>query len=190
MQIKNRKSQKIAMPSNHDPKLSKSNVSSLHFPPLLCILYSVFPSQQCMHLLTQSLRTPNVFQATPRRQSVDSREESTPRKPLGSPSRAASTPTRSGLSENRSAAFASFTSPPRWSTSMQWGVRIQKSPFTSMLKLCSKNATSITEIVKTTGRIESELQTHYFLTDCFLPPLFFVFLNIWKLISHLLIEIC
>ncbi|XP_056145057.1 ubiquitin carboxyl-terminal hydrolase 37 [Lampris incognitus] len=43
----------------------------------------------------------NIFQSTPRRQSMDGREEM-PRKPLGSPSRAASTPTRTGLSENRS----------------------------------------------------------------------------------------
>lgn len=41
-------------------------------------------------------------QTTPRRQSAEGREDTTPRKPLGSPSRAASTPTRSGLSENRS----------------------------------------------------------------------------------------
>ncbi|CAB1447159.1 unnamed protein product [Pleuronectes platessa] len=41
-------------------------------------------------------------QTTPRRQSAESRDETTPRKPLGSPSRATSTPTRSGLSENRS----------------------------------------------------------------------------------------
>ncbi|KAM3862486.1 ubiquitin carboxyl-terminal hydrolase 37 [Diretmus argenteus] len=41
-------------------------------------------------------------QTTPRRQSADGREDTTPRKPLGSPSRAASTPTRTGLSENRS----------------------------------------------------------------------------------------
>uniref|UniRef100_UPI003AAF3EB5 ubiquitin carboxyl-terminal hydrolase 37 isoform X1 n=1 Tax=Centroberyx gerrardi TaxID=166262 RepID=UPI003AAF3EB5 len=47
-------------------------------------------------------QTPNIFQTTPRRQSVDGREDTTPRKPLGSPSRAASTPTRTGLSENRS----------------------------------------------------------------------------------------
>ncbi|KAM4730868.1 ubiquitin carboxyl-terminal hydrolase 37 [Anableps anableps] len=40
-------------------------------------------------------------QTTPRRQSADGRDDSTPRKPLSSPSRAASTPTRSGLSENR-----------------------------------------------------------------------------------------
>lgn len=39
--------------------------------------------------------------STPRRQSADGRDDSTPRKPLSSPSRAASTPTRSGLSENR-----------------------------------------------------------------------------------------
>uniref|UniRef100_A0A4W4FRN4 Ubiquitin carboxyl-terminal hydrolase n=1 Tax=Electrophorus electricus TaxID=8005 RepID=A0A4W4FRN4_ELEEL len=39
--------------------------------------------------------------ATQRRSSLDSREESTPRKPLGSPSRVTSTPVRSGLSENR-----------------------------------------------------------------------------------------
>ncbi|XP_063743562.1 ubiquitin carboxyl-terminal hydrolase 37 isoform X2 [Eleginops maclovinus] len=45
---------------------------------------------------------PNIFQTTPRRQSTEGREETTPRKPLGSPSRAASTPTRTGLSENRS----------------------------------------------------------------------------------------
>nr|XP_019955185.1 PREDICTED: ubiquitin carboxyl-terminal hydrolase 37 [Paralichthys olivaceus] len=41
-------------------------------------------------------------QTTPRRQSAETRDETTPRKPLGSPSRAASTPTRTGLSENRS----------------------------------------------------------------------------------------
>ncbi|XP_060945111.1 ubiquitin carboxyl-terminal hydrolase 37 [Limanda limanda] len=41
-------------------------------------------------------------QTTPRRQSAESRDETTPRKPLGSPSRATSTPTRTGLSENRS----------------------------------------------------------------------------------------
>ncbi|KAB5577271.1 hypothetical protein PHYPO_G00207980 [Pangasianodon hypophthalmus] len=41
-------------------------------------------------------------QITPRRSSLDNREESTPRKPLGSPSRVTSTPVRSGLSENRS----------------------------------------------------------------------------------------
>uniref|UniRef100_A0AAQ5YZ71 Ubiquitin carboxyl-terminal hydrolase n=1 Tax=Amphiprion ocellaris TaxID=80972 RepID=A0AAQ5YZ71_AMPOC len=41
-------------------------------------------------------------QTTPRRQSAEGREDTTPRKPLGSPSRAASTPTRTGLSENRS----------------------------------------------------------------------------------------
>uniref|UniRef100_A0A672HJQ1 Ubiquitin carboxyl-terminal hydrolase n=1 Tax=Salarias fasciatus TaxID=181472 RepID=A0A672HJQ1_SALFA len=45
---------------------------------------------------------PSERQTTPRRQSAEGREDSTPRKPLGSPSRAASTPTRSGLSENRS----------------------------------------------------------------------------------------
>ncbi|XP_047456420.1 ubiquitin carboxyl-terminal hydrolase 37 isoform X2 [Mugil cephalus] len=44
----------------------------------------------------------NVFQTTPRRQSAEGRDDTTPRKPLGSPSRAASTPTRTGLSENRS----------------------------------------------------------------------------------------
>ncbi|CAL8266200.1 unnamed protein product [Lota lota] len=43
---------------------------------------------------------PGERQTTPRRQSVEGREE-TPRKPLGSPSRASSTPTRAGLSENR-----------------------------------------------------------------------------------------
>uniref|UniRef100_A0A3P8S1N9 Ubiquitin carboxyl-terminal hydrolase n=1 Tax=Amphiprion percula TaxID=161767 RepID=A0A3P8S1N9_AMPPE len=42
------------------------------------------------------------FTTTPRRQSAEGREDTTPRKPLGSPSRAASTPTRTGLSENRS----------------------------------------------------------------------------------------
>ncbi|KAG7240522.1 hypothetical protein INR49_026806 [Caranx melampygus] len=47
-------------------------------------------------------QTPNIFQTTPRRQSAEGREDTTPRKPLGSPSRAASTPTRTGLSENRS----------------------------------------------------------------------------------------
>ncbi|KAM9710738.1 ubiquitin carboxyl-terminal hydrolase 37 [Menidia menidia] len=41
-------------------------------------------------------------QTTPRRQSADGRDDTTPRKPLSSPSRAVSTPTRSGLSENRS----------------------------------------------------------------------------------------
>ncbi|XP_078119281.1 ubiquitin carboxyl-terminal hydrolase 37 isoform X2 [Sander vitreus] len=41
-------------------------------------------------------------QTTPRRQSAEGREDTTPRKPLGSPSRAASTPARTGLSENRS----------------------------------------------------------------------------------------
>ncbi|RXN07098.1 ubiquitin carboxyl-terminal hydrolase 37 isoform X1 [Labeo rohita] len=40
--------------------------------------------------------------STPRRPSLDSREDSTPRKPLGSPSRVTSTPGRNGLSENRS----------------------------------------------------------------------------------------
>uniref|UniRef100_A0A8C7GAK0 Ubiquitin carboxyl-terminal hydrolase n=1 Tax=Oncorhynchus kisutch TaxID=8019 RepID=A0A8C7GAK0_ONCKI len=38
---------------------------------------------------------------TPRRPSVDNREETMPRKPLSSPSRVTSTPSRSGLSENR-----------------------------------------------------------------------------------------
>lgn len=47
------------------------------------------------------MQTPNIFQTTPRRQSAESREDTTPRKPLGSPSRAASTPTRTGHSENR-----------------------------------------------------------------------------------------
>ncbi|XP_061579846.1 ubiquitin carboxyl-terminal hydrolase 37 isoform X1 [Cololabis saira] len=46
-------------------------------------------------------QTPNMFQTTPRRQSAEGREDTTPRKPLSSPSRAASTPTRTGLSENR-----------------------------------------------------------------------------------------
>ncbi|XP_064167774.1 ubiquitin carboxyl-terminal hydrolase 37-like [Anguilla rostrata] len=41
-------------------------------------------------------------QTVSRRASLDNREDSTPRKPLGSPSRVASTPLRSGLSENRS----------------------------------------------------------------------------------------
>lgn len=41
-------------------------------------------------------------QITPRRSSLDNREENTPRKPLGSPSRVTSTPVRGGLSENRS----------------------------------------------------------------------------------------
>ncbi|XP_034041983.1 ubiquitin carboxyl-terminal hydrolase 37 [Thalassophryne amazonica] len=41
-------------------------------------------------------------QTTPRRQSMEGKEDTTPRKPLGSPSRSASTPTRTGLSENRS----------------------------------------------------------------------------------------
>uniref|UniRef100_A0A8C7Q0S8 Ubiquitin carboxyl-terminal hydrolase n=1 Tax=Oncorhynchus mykiss TaxID=8022 RepID=A0A8C7Q0S8_ONCMY len=42
-----------------------------------------------------------LFQTTPRRPSVDNREEMMPRKPLSSPSRVTSTPSRSGLSENR-----------------------------------------------------------------------------------------
>ncbi|KAK7877935.1 hypothetical protein WMY93_031411 [Mugilogobius chulae] len=42
---------------------------------------------------------PGERQTTPRRQSSEGREDSTPRKPLGSPSRASSTPTRP-LSEN------------------------------------------------------------------------------------------
>ncbi|KAI7808968.1 putative ubiquitin carboxyl-terminal hydrolase 37, partial [Triplophysa rosa] len=41
-------------------------------------------------------------QTTPRRPSVDNREDSTPRKPLGSPSRVTSTPGRNGFSEIRS----------------------------------------------------------------------------------------
>ncbi|KAJ8403514.1 hypothetical protein AAFF_G00352860 [Aldrovandia affinis] len=41
-------------------------------------------------------------QTAQRRASLDNREDTTPRKPLGSPSRVASTPLRSGLSENRS----------------------------------------------------------------------------------------
>uniref|UniRef100_A0A3P9LTW2 Ubiquitin carboxyl-terminal hydrolase n=1 Tax=Oryzias latipes TaxID=8090 RepID=A0A3P9LTW2_ORYLA len=40
-------------------------------------------------------------QTTPRRQSIEGREDTTPRKPLSSPSRAAATPTRIGLLENR-----------------------------------------------------------------------------------------
>ncbi|XP_076119818.1 ubiquitin carboxyl-terminal hydrolase 37 [Alosa pseudoharengus] len=48
-----------------------------------------------------TLSTPER-QTTPRRPGTDSREENTPRKPLGSPSRVASTPVRPGLSENRS----------------------------------------------------------------------------------------
>ncbi|XP_026128389.1 ubiquitin carboxyl-terminal hydrolase 37-like [Carassius auratus] len=46
--------------------------------------------------------SPSEKQSTPRRPSLDSREDSTPRKPLGSPSRATSTPGRNGLSDNRS----------------------------------------------------------------------------------------
>ncbi|XP_016086433.1 ubiquitin carboxyl-terminal hydrolase 37 isoform X3 [Sinocyclocheilus grahami] len=46
--------------------------------------------------------SPSEKQSTPRRPSLDSREDSTPRKPLGSPSRITSTPGRNGLSENRS----------------------------------------------------------------------------------------
>ncbi|XP_016424104.1 ubiquitin carboxyl-terminal hydrolase 37-like [Sinocyclocheilus rhinocerous] len=46
--------------------------------------------------------SPSEKQSTPRRPSLDSREDSTPRKPLGSPSRMTSTPGRNGLSENRS----------------------------------------------------------------------------------------
>ncbi|XP_052004409.1 ubiquitin carboxyl-terminal hydrolase 37 [Xyrauchen texanus] len=41
-------------------------------------------------------------QTTPRRPSLDNREDCTPRKPLGSPSRVTSTPGRNGLSEIRS----------------------------------------------------------------------------------------
>ncbi|XP_051565756.1 ubiquitin carboxyl-terminal hydrolase 37 [Myxocyprinus asiaticus] len=41
-------------------------------------------------------------QTTPRRPSLDNRDDCTPRKPLGSPSRVTSTPGRNGLSENRS----------------------------------------------------------------------------------------
>ncbi|XP_051564990.1 ubiquitin carboxyl-terminal hydrolase 37 isoform X2 [Myxocyprinus asiaticus] len=41
-------------------------------------------------------------QTTPKRPSLDIREDGTPRKPLGSPSRVTSTPSRNGLSENRS----------------------------------------------------------------------------------------
>ncbi|XP_076858556.1 ubiquitin carboxyl-terminal hydrolase 37 isoform X2 [Brachyhypopomus gauderio] len=44
--------------------------------------------------------SPSEKQATPRRPSLDSREDGTPRKPLGSPSRVTSTPVRSGLLEN------------------------------------------------------------------------------------------
>ncbi|KAK7168551.1 hypothetical protein R3I93_004769 [Phoxinus phoxinus] len=46
--------------------------------------------------------SPSDKQTTPRRPSVDSREDGTPRKPLASPSRATATPGRNGLSENRS----------------------------------------------------------------------------------------
>ncbi|XP_059355544.1 ubiquitin carboxyl-terminal hydrolase 37-like [Carassius carassius] len=46
--------------------------------------------------------SPSEKQSTPRRPSLDSREDSTPRKPLGSPSRVTSTPGRNGLYDNRS----------------------------------------------------------------------------------------
>ncbi|TRY88848.1 hypothetical protein DNTS_016932 [Danionella cerebrum] len=41
-------------------------------------------------------------QVTPRRSTLENREDCTPRKPLGSPSRVSTTPGRTGLSENRS----------------------------------------------------------------------------------------
>ncbi|KAI4878712.1 hypothetical protein NFI96_013483 [Prochilodus magdalenae] len=41
-----------------------------------------------------------ALKTTPRRPSLDSKEESSPRKPLGSPSRVTSVPVRGGLSEN------------------------------------------------------------------------------------------
>lgn len=46
--------------------------------------------------------SPSDKQSAPRRSSLDSREDSTPRKPLGSPSRVTSTPARGSLSEIRS----------------------------------------------------------------------------------------
>ncbi|CAM4607905.1 unnamed protein product [Leuciscus chuanchicus] len=46
--------------------------------------------------------SPSDKQTPPRRPSLDSREDSTPRKPLASPSRVTATPGRNGLSENRS----------------------------------------------------------------------------------------
>lgn len=45
--------------------------------------------------------SPSEKQTTPKRPSLDNREDSTPRKPLGSPSRVTSTPGRAGLSEIR-----------------------------------------------------------------------------------------
>ncbi|MBN3308434.1 UBP37 hydrolase, partial [Amia calva] len=51
-------------------------------------------------------------QTPPRRASLDSREETTVRKPLGSPSRGSSTPARSGLSENRCSPRSRSLSPP------------------------------------------------------------------------------
>uniref|UniRef100_A0A671U6Q9 Ubiquitin carboxyl-terminal hydrolase n=1 Tax=Sparus aurata TaxID=8175 RepID=A0A671U6Q9_SPAAU len=66
--------------------------------------FSVLGNRSTKLALTfdSNIQTPNIFQTTPRRQSAEGREDTTPRKPLGSPSRAASTPTRTGLSENRS----------------------------------------------------------------------------------------
>ncbi|XP_060786237.1 ubiquitin carboxyl-terminal hydrolase 37 isoform X2 [Neoarius graeffei] len=49
-------------------------------------------------------------QMTPRRSSLDNREEGMPRKPLGSPSRVTSTPVRGGLSENSNNKAISDTS--------------------------------------------------------------------------------
>ncbi|XP_039546711.1 ubiquitin carboxyl-terminal hydrolase 37-like [Pimephales promelas] len=49
-----------------------------------------------------SALSPSDKQTPPRRPSLDSREDGTPRKPLASPSRATATPGRTGLSENRS----------------------------------------------------------------------------------------
>ncbi|XP_064831892.1 ubiquitin carboxyl-terminal hydrolase 37-like isoform X2 [Oncorhynchus masou masou] len=51
--------------------------------------------------IKKEISPPGERQTTPRRPSVDNREETMPRKPLSSPSRVTSTPSRSGLSENR-----------------------------------------------------------------------------------------
>uniref|UniRef100_A0A8C7GEE9 Ubiquitin carboxyl-terminal hydrolase n=1 Tax=Oncorhynchus kisutch TaxID=8019 RepID=A0A8C7GEE9_ONCKI len=52
-------------------------------------------------VLKTSQGSASFSKTTPRRPSVDNREETMPRKPLSSPSRVTSTPSRSGLSENR-----------------------------------------------------------------------------------------
>uniref|UniRef100_A0A671U501 Ubiquitin carboxyl-terminal hydrolase n=1 Tax=Sparus aurata TaxID=8175 RepID=A0A671U501_SPAAU len=70
----------------------------------ICLIYrnlftAIFGTKLAL-TFDSNIQTPNIFQTTPRRQSAEGREDTTPRKPLGSPSRAASTPTRTGLSEN------------------------------------------------------------------------------------------